>query len=240
MANNVKQLDSNATAPVELAEGVYALTTQGSICYLVTGTEKGLVIDTGFGADDVLAAAKKATNLPLTLVNTHGHGDHIGRNDQFDETYAHPLEHEKVARKNKVIHPITEGFVFDLGGRQLEVVEIPGHTPGSVALLDRASKMIFTGDMIYDGPLFLQFEYSNLDDYVASMDKLLSMSDVIDTVFCCHGTAVETLEQAKKTRALVLLVKEGKVEGSPVHLETEDGDYDVKQYAHDGAMMFYQ
>ncbi len=242
MKVDVKKLDPNAEAPFEFAPGVYALTTKGSISYMVVGNEKALVIDTGFGMDDVYAPAKKATDLPIILVNTHGHGDHIGCNEKFDEVYAHPLEHEKVSRKNKDIKPVTEGYVFDLGGRKLEVIEIPGHTPGGIALFDRENKMIFTGDMVYDGPLFLQFPYSNLNDYVASMDKLIAMEDKIDYIFCCHGMAIpQTIDMCKKTRALALRLINGEpTDSEPVHLETEDGEFDVKKYSYGGAMIYHE
>ncbi len=241
MKSIVNMLDSHATAPAELAEGVYALTTSGSICYLVTGSKSGLVIDTGFGAEDALAAARKATDLPLVLVNTHGHSDHIGCNEKFEKAYAHEREQVRVSRKNKEIGLVKEGFVFDLGGRKLEVIGLPGHTPGCIALFDRENRMIFTGDMLYNGTLFLQFEYSSLDDYIASMDKLLAMSDLIDYVFVCHGTEIPMkLDAAEMTRALAQLVKDGKLQGEPVHLDTEDGGYDVKRYSHDGAALFYK
>jgi hydroxyacylglutathione hydrolase len=242
MLKNVKMLDPNAKAPVELANGVYALTSQGSISYLVTGEKQGLVIDTGFGRDDVLAAAREATDLPLLLVNTHGHGDHIGCNEKFEKAYAHPLEHEKISRKNKEIVPVTEGYVFDLGGRRLEVIEIPGHTPGGIALLDRENKLIFTGDMIYKGAHFLQFDYSNLNDYVASMDKLIALGDDIGAIFCCHGGDIPIdIEHVKKARALAIMLIEGKeVESEPVHLQTEDGEFDVNKYTYDGASIFYK
>lgn len=240
MAHLVKQLDCEAEAPFELAEGVFALTTQGSISYLVAGEMAALVIDTGFGKVNVVEKARMATDKPLILVNTHGHGDHIGCNEMFEMSYAHPLEHQKIRRKNVKITSVAEGYVFNLGGRSLQVVEIPGHTPGSIALLEKESGFLFSGDMIGDRPLFLQFEYSDLDAYIASMDKLLAMRDKVNAVFCCHGTAVMDLEQAEKTKALALMIKENQaMESESVHLETEDGNYDAKMYSFNGAKIYY-
>ena len=244
MDNKVKKLTDAGAAPAQIADGIYVLATIGcvSYSYMVVGKDKALVIDTGLGDADVYANARKVTDLPLELVNTHGHGDHIGCNEKFDVVYAHPADHAKVSRKNKDIIPVQEGYVFDLGGRKLEVIETPGHTPGSICILDRANKILFMGDSLYAGPLFLQFEYSSLKDYIASIDKLVGMSDVIEYLLICHGDVCPmTLEDAKKARNLAQMLLDGKApEGEPVHLDTEDGGYDVKVYSYDGAMIYYQ
>ena len=240
MAYSVKQLDAEAKAPFQLAEGVYALITQGPLCYMVLGEAFALVIDTGLGNEDVYKNARLITDKPLILVNTHGHGDHIGCNEKFNASYAHEFEHGKISRKNEVIIPVSEGYLFELGGRSLKVIEIPGHTPGSIALFEEETGFLFSGDMIGDRPLFLQFEYSNLEQYIASMEKLIAMGDKIKAIFCCHGTAVMDLSQAEKTKALAQkILDKGELESEEVHLETEDGSFDVKMYSLNGAKIYY-
>jgi glyoxylase-like metal-dependent hydrolase (beta-lactamase superfamily II) len=61
-------------------------------CHLVTGTERALLIDTGFGVGDLQGICKTCTDLPIDVVNTHNHGDHTGGNPQFDKVYIHELD----------------------------------------------------------------------------------------------------------------------------------------------------
>jgi glyoxylase-like metal-dependent hydrolase (beta-lactamase superfamily II) len=71
--------------------------------------------------------------------------------------------------------PLADGEVIDLGDRVLEVIHLPGHTPGSAALFDHASGALFTGDVLYDGELLDELPESCIDDYVASMKRLLAL-----------------------------------------------------------------
>jgi hydroxyacylglutathione hydrolase len=135
-----------------LAEGVWRIDDHGGDnVYLVAGNDKALLIDTGTGTGDLAACVRQITTLPVTVVNTHGHPDHVGGNFQFDAISAHPADFEMIvrfsSRENRAdLAPVNAGHVFDLGGRRLEVIETPGHTKGSICLLDAAHKRLFTGD----------------------------------------------------------------------------------------------
>jgi glyoxylase-like metal-dependent hydrolase (beta-lactamase superfamily II) len=67
---------------------------------------------------------------------------------------------------------LAEGDAVDLGDRSFEVLHLPGHTPGSIGLWERATGVLFSGDAIYDGPLFDFLPESNIDDYVSTMRRL--------------------------------------------------------------------
>lgn len=67
---------------------------------------------------------------------------------------------------------LADGDIIDLGDRAFEVVHVPGHSPGSIALWEAASGMLFSGDTVYDGPLIDDFHHSAVADYIASMDRL--------------------------------------------------------------------
>jgi glyoxylase-like metal-dependent hydrolase (beta-lactamase superfamily II) len=68
---------------------------------------------------------------------------------------------------------LDEGDVIDLGDRQLEVLHLPGHSPGSIGLWEEASATLFSGDALYDGPLLDFADDSDIDDYVTTMERLL-------------------------------------------------------------------
>lgn len=68
--------------------------------------------------------------------------------------------------------PVEEGDVVDLGDRSLEVLHLPGHSPGSLGLFERRSGILFSGDAIYDGPLLDELPDSDIADYLRTMSRL--------------------------------------------------------------------
>ncbi|MCZ8159024.1 MAG: MBL fold metallo-hydrolase [Rhizobiaceae bacterium] len=67
------------------------------------------------------------------------------------------------------------GDIIDLGDRQFEVIHTPGHSPGGIALYEKATEILFSGDLLYDGPLIEDAYHSNASDYYASMERLLRL-----------------------------------------------------------------
>lgn len=67
---------------------------------------------------------------------------------------------------------LEHGDVVDLGDRHFEVLHVPGHSPGSIALWEAARGLLLSGDAVYDGPLIDDAWHSNPDDYVETMRRL--------------------------------------------------------------------
>ena len=67
---------------------------------------------------------------------------------------------------------IAEGEAIDLGDRHFEVLHLPGHSPGSIGLWEKATGIFFSGDAIYDGPLIEDCYHSDIDDYVRTMRRV--------------------------------------------------------------------
>jgi hydroxyacylglutathione hydrolase len=90
-----------------------------------------------------------------------------------------------------LLKPITQGYVFDLGNRKLEVIEVPGHTAGSICLLDKQNKQLFTGDdnnsLVW---LFLE-ECEPLEVYLQSLIKLNTRNKEFNTLFPGHGEPID-------------------------------------------------
>ncbi len=70
---------------------------------------------------------------------------------------------------------LEDGDMVDLGDRQFEVIHTPGHSPGGIALYEKATEILFSGDILYDGPLIEDTYHSNADHYLASMERLLTL-----------------------------------------------------------------
>ena len=81
-------------------------------------------------------------------------------------------------------HILNEGDVLDLGNRAFEVLHLPGHSPGCIALYDPRSKDLFSGDIIYDGVLLDELHCSHIPTYIATYERLQRLS--VDTIYPGH------------------------------------------------------
>lgn len=70
---------------------------------------------------------------------------------------------------------LEDGDRIDLGDRVFEIIHTPGHSPGGIALYEKATEILFSGDILYDGPLIEDTYHSNAGDYLASMERLLKI-----------------------------------------------------------------
>lgn len=191
-----------------------------AISYLVLGKDRGVLIDTGTGIGNLRALVADLTSLPISVVNTHTHWDHIGANHQFDiiACFNHPECIRKLLEGvgNERLQPsitrdsiwkslpenldpsswkippvqptrlLEDGDIMDLGGgRTLEVIYTPGHSPGSICLLDKKNRLLFTGDTFFPGPLYAYPEDVDIDEYRASIDRLKGRIAEYD--YLCSG-----------------------------------------------------
>lgn len=175
-----------------LQENFWVIDQGGVRCFLFVGEEKAVLIDTGFGGD-LKAVCDVITDNPIVLITTHSDRDHIGSDEQFPEQYMHPAEFDAYERRSgKPTHakPIWEGDTITVGGYTLEVVLAPGHTPGSIMLLEREKKFIISGDSLQTGTIYLFGDGRNLKAFRASMTKLekLWKDGAFDTIYPSHGS----------------------------------------------------
>jgi glyoxylase-like metal-dependent hydrolase (beta-lactamase superfamily II) len=82
---------------------------------------------------------------------------------------------------------INHGDRFDLGGRELEVFHTPGHSPGGVTFLDRAARVLFVGDLLYFGAMYVFFPNSDPAAFRDSLRLATAISEEVDTVYPAHG-----------------------------------------------------
>lgn len=161
-------------------------------CFLLEGAGEALLIDTGLPGENLKDFLTGITSLPIRrVVNTHADGDHIGCNDQFNEVWLHPAEFDRYRANGgnmSKVHPLWEGDEISIGRRTLTVILLSGHTPGSIALLDRENRILFGGDVVQDSPIYMFGPGRNMPAFVHSVDKLISMSDQFDLIYPSHGT----------------------------------------------------
>lgn len=159
--------------------------------FLLTGDDRALLIDSGMHTHNAKKLAREYTDLPLSLINTHADPDHIGSNGEFERFYMHPAEYINYYKLQKgvgSITPVWDGDVLELGGRPLRVIHIPGHTPGSIAVLDEKNRRLFSGDpVIQDGRIFIFGAQRELHAYVHSLRRLEGISGRFDLIYPSHG-----------------------------------------------------
>lgn len=194
----------------QLTEHVYLMDDAGeSTGYLVVGNEKALIIDTMNGYGDVKAVARTLTKLPLMVVNTHGHGDHICGNVYFEEAFLHPAEFalaeqfvnypefvEELEKHGLTMPPfreIQDKDIIDLGGATVEVVLLPGHTAGGICLLYREERLLFTGDGI-NCHLWMQLDHSlQMKELKKNLEKISWVKEKADKILHGHARDFEDI-----------------------------------------------
>ena len=160
--------------------------------FLLEGCEKALLIDTGARCPEAKQIAESLTDKPILLINTHGDGDHTSGNAAFAEFMMHPADYEncRVSARcpDSKLVPVYDGEKIDLGGRIVDIIGIPGHTEGSIALLDANTRTLYAGDSVQDGHVFMHGAHRRPAMYADSLAKLVAMEDKFDVVCGFHGT----------------------------------------------------
>lgn len=110
---------------------------------------------------------------------------------------------------------VKDGDIIDLGGRKLEVLQIPGHTDDSVALLDEDSGLLWTGDSFYEGPIWLYAPETDLRTYRKSLARLVDLVPQLNALFPAHNTAKASPSMLVKTQNAFELVLQGKAKPVP-------------------------
>ena len=170
--------------------------------YLLFGNHRALLLDTGATAEPELFPLRARVDrlmsawldehprdgYELVVAHTHGHHDHVAADDQFSDrpgTTVVPAD----------VEPMRSFFGFgaswpdqvvplDLGGRVLAVIGSPGHHKAAVTVYDPWTGILFTGDTVYPGRLYVDDSAA----YRATLDRLVAFTETrpITHVLGCH------------------------------------------------------
>lgn len=180
---------------------IFAFNTE--MMYLVEGTERALLIDTGCGYGDLKACVDSLTDKPISVICTHGHVDHANGCGDFDEVYLSPADADVYRRHSdeqfrhsnskelwpdyahispeqirpslpaEQLRPMAEGDVFDLGGVTVEPIACPGHTPGSMVMLLPEDRLLLLGDACNYQVFLFDDDASSVADYKRALQHVL-------------------------------------------------------------------
>ncbi|WP_254536489.1 MBL fold metallo-hydrolase [Halomarina litorea] len=201
--------------------------------YLVAGEDRALLVDASVGVGDLRAMADELVDVPVTLLLTHSHWDHVGGATQFDDVRIHeaelppngtvrwdyvadtfhvhldewldafregggqfpdgfdPTSHE--IRPVPDVSVAADGETVDLGGRKLELLHLPGHSPGQLGVLDRERGDLYGGDVLHlRRDLYAHFGGGDLGAYADTFARLRALRDegAFDTLYTAHNRPV--------------------------------------------------
>jgi glyoxylase-like metal-dependent hydrolase (beta-lactamase superfamily II) len=208
----------------ELPAHVYAFyeprQDQQVLCYLIVGEKRALLFDSGLGIGKLGSIVRRLTSLPVVVLNSHSHFDHVGGNSEFSTIYAvdsaftrknaegHPnsymmknagpseacpplpagFDFSKYSIKSfHITHTVHDGEIIDLGGRPLQVLLTPGHTPDALCLLDGNYKELFTGDTFYPDEIWLWWPETDLDVYQKSIERITALAPSLQILRPAHS-----------------------------------------------------
>jgi len=210
----------------EVAPAVFAIyephQSEETISYLIVGRKRAMLFDTGMGIGDLRAVTAQLTRLPIVVLNSHTHDDHVGDNWQFDKVYSMDTAFSRKSARGsrddaqdeikageicgalpsgfdrnayatrpwKISAWIHDGSRIDLGGRSLEVLATPGHTPDAISLFDRGLGLLFTGDTYYPGTIWLYRPETDLSAYGLSVRRLAALAPQVRLVLGSHNVPV--------------------------------------------------
>ena len=218
-----------------------------TISYLIVGEKRSLLFDTGMGIGDLKRVTAELTRLPIIVLNSHTHNDHVGDNWEFETIYGMDTDFTRnnargsqeaaqaeiasdqlcgalprgfdakayATRPWKISAYIHDGDRFDLGGRTLEVIATPGHTPDSITLVDRANGLLLTGDTYYPAPIWLFRPETDLDAYAASIRRLAALAPQVKIVLGAHNIPVASPTVLTRLVSAFDMVRAGKVAPTP-------------------------
>jgi len=234
-----------------VAPGVFAIYEpqqfEEAISFLILGSDRALLFDTGLGIGDIKRVATSLTPLPISVLNSHTHNDHVGDNWEFHDIYGMDTDFTRLNAKGSradaqaelepdaLCGPLPAGFdaksystrpfhitrwihdgaTIDLGGRTLEVLSTPGHTPDAICLLDRKNGLLWTGDTYYDAPIWLYRPETDLDAYVHSVERIAALAPQLHLLLPSHNIPVGDPAKLPKLVAAIKKVRAGNVPAVP-------------------------
>jgi hydroxyacylglutathione hydrolase len=210
---------------------------QANVSYLLVGSKSALLFDTGPGVYSIRPVVESLTRLPITVVPSHLHFDHIGRIQEFSRVELLGIEalrremHGDMLTLTaaqcllrdpcsfRVARWLVDGQGIDLGDRQVSILSTPGHTPDSVTLVDAHRRWMFTGDLLNRGGTLYDVPGSNLGAVASSLARLRAFARKDYTAYEAHSERAIPSGEFLKTSQGILDAIASHAEGKPVCLD---------------------
>lgn len=181
---------------------------QGNYAYLLLGTKRALLFDSGSGTRDISHVVAELTKLPVTVIPSHLHYDHLGGIEPFSSVAMIDIPETRAAVTDGRLEVGRYGYLgfidgreapfvrvtewlkpdarIDLGGRSVQLLHTPGHTAESVSLYDPATHRLFSGDFIYPTTLYASLPGGSLSAYQQSASRLIASLPADTRIWAAH------------------------------------------------------
>ncbi len=210
-------MNNNFFKTERLSPGTVRITDITGVCrFLITGRDSAVLVDTCTGVGNLREYVKGICSLPLSVILTHGHCDHVGGAAYFDKVYLSGKdlgllpEHDNPRMKLNYVQnawpketsdltlgdicpartreflPLCDGRIFDLGGIVLKAIRVPGHTQGMTCVLNITERSIIYGDRCNTAVFLFGEECLSVRQYSESLGRLLEIVNSHDEIYLSH------------------------------------------------------
>ena len=205
-----------------------------NVSYLLLGTRQALLFDTGPGIYSIKAVVRSITTLPVLVIPSHLHLDHIGDLHEFNDVrlldtpalraqvhdgyFVEPPEQSLLrdSKPYRVNGWIADGQTIELGGREIRLLSTPGHTPDSVSLIDASHKRMFTGDIVNRMVTLVDVPGSDVNAMAASLRRLLELRPAGAPAYEAHSEQPIQPAELKMLAAGVAEIAAGHATSKPM------------------------
>ncbi|TCO51215.1 glyoxylase-like metal-dependent hydrolase (beta-lactamase superfamily II) [Kribbella antiqua] len=157
---------------------------EGPFIYLLLGTKRALLLDTGTGDAKLRPIVDELlTGQELIVAHTHSHGDHVGGDAEFENVVGRSAE--DVAAYFGITDWPNDVVELDLGDRVLDIVPIPGHHASHIAVYDRATRLLFSGDSLYPGRLYV-FDWAAFRASIRRLAAFVAAGNPVEWIVGAH------------------------------------------------------
>ena len=217
---------------------------QQNVSYLLVGTNRALLFDTGPGIYGIKRVVETITKLPLIVIPSHLHFDHVGNLNEFDTVEIVDTPALRAQSHNGRFTETTPQFmlnktqtfrvhgwlkdrqVIDLGHRSVTLVSTPGHTPDSVSLIDISRRRMFSGDLVNRLVTLCDVPGSDIHAMANSLQTLLELAPADSPAYEAHAEIPLQPIELKALAAGIRDISDGKRQSTSACL----GGLPMKRY----------
>lgn len=162
----------------------------GVCCTLIKGSEKAILIDTGYGRRNLREFVEENISTPYIVIDSHGHPDHIGGNHWFETVYAlkeewDVIKHFEESQQNYELKEINIGDQISLGDVHVNIVSLAGHTKGSIGFVIQEESILVAGDALNERLWLFNYGSLSMEQLYDTVQKTIHLD--FSTYLCGHS-----------------------------------------------------